>query len=1102
MANSTRPLPYPPTKPSRRPLHAPSQSTSSSTSTRRTSLPTLHLHPLSTATPASPHSPLPAHDNSENVNNDDLFNYSSLSSYTFGAASSTSRRDYESDSLSPLTTLSAPADRRDRGGAGDDHTPRPSISHPRNDDEDDEDEARRYNRAKMRAIDDGGRRPSLPTNLHSGSSGDEATCPSPGPSSTRDHSKQESQTSIDMDQDLSQDAGVIDTDVEYESGFDTASVHTFGMGRRGARGVVASRVWDLSDSEVESEGETHIPRSASSHAPSFFRTHPSDDDGSGQDSGEERQKGSGVEVRRGSLPAAIPARTPTSAGFAIDDFDLASRDREGSIATLRRPSRSVDDELRALNAGISIMGVLPPSPTDTRTVALDRSSGTTAQDTYAELDLAYIMDGITGGGPGSRRSSLSFVQPLSPPPKEKGKGKEKGKNKNKDKGKGKGKSEFDPNDFGSPSSLLDVAPWATDVTYPPRRPSTITISGDDTFAKGLREADPSYTNSRLEWSFIRDPTTGPLPDPIPGAKPAKHEIWRCEHIGKVVVDRISVLTSDTTRPPQQRLNVAHKVDPTSIGNRLGGPACIIHKHSKATAFSIFRSYGLLDHRRAKNPNDPSHIAHMTLPTSNSFLLAPKKVQEQYTNTKSTKMLSTHGLLEDRKPRPTPSRSREGSSRRALPERGAIPFGDPRAGRHIIDPKDLPTMLSSSPPGRTPSTSAATSLDVPRSSESSIPLITANQRPLKEVVSSREGSQSTILRPVQVQQVEEEESYSDSDLERQATRTSHAEAFATLDPVSLEQYRARNPMAVEKDVSVTNWIKQKFRQGGTPRPAQTNFVVDPINPPWMTLAPRGQQEEQDQVIKTLNTSFVDVGLLPSTRKKGAGIGRKGHSRNANVLTHVPDDALYMLLPLWPRETDSLIASKAPQEEETEPPEVANRLYLLVYYVPFERRDKKSGALVADVAAAKKRSRSSQRKGEYSSISRSIVLDSFRAIARLMSYDDLRGSGVRLPARGLAVTGPMEDAMRGIPPAKLRDVHQDDFVIAIYASRAAGRVEFLPDGLEKLGLCEPRTDSEEAYHPAMQVRESEELEPQPLTAIGRAAVEMAWLGCMALTNFQGY
>lgn len=53
----------------------------------------------------------------------------------------------------------------------------------------------------------------------------------------------------------------------------------------------------------------------------------------------------GSSVRRGSLPMAIPGAVPPGAG--------SGRDRESSIATLRRPSRSLDEEFRNMgfNAG-------------------------------------------------------------------------------------------------------------------------------------------------------------------------------------------------------------------------------------------------------------------------------------------------------------------------------------------------------------------------------------------------------------------------------------------------------------------------------------------------------------------------------------------------------------------------------------------------------------------------------------------------------------------------------------------------------------------------------------------------------------------------------
>jgi len=60
-----------------------------------------------------------------------------------------------------------------------------------------------------------------------------------------------------------------------------------------------------------------------------------------------------------------------------------------------------------------------------------------------------------------------------------------------------------------------------------------------------------------------------------------------------------------------------------------------------------------------------------------------------------------------------------------------------------------------------------------------------------------------------------------------------------------------------------------------------------------------------------------------------------------------------------------------------------------------------------------------------------------------------------------------------------------MIGLCVERNRG-VEFVPEGAEKLGLCldrvSPDPDSD-----------------APLSALGRAAVEMAWLGAVALMGF---
>jgi len=241
------------------------------------------------------------------------------------------------------------------------------------------------------------------------------------------------------------------------------------------------------------------------------------------------------------------------------------------------------------------------------------------------------------------------------------------------------------------------------------------------------------------------------------------------------------------------------------------------------------------------------------------------------------------------------------------------------------------------------------------------------------------------------------------------------------------------------------------------------------------------------------------LVPSTRpKSGAGIGRKGKGKNKDMLTQVPDDSLYMLLPLWPLETDPASAARE-RRQPTRGLDREQNLYLLVYYVPFEKGGEGN--------PVKKRSRSRSRKADHERHRPPPLFDArrgFKVVGRLIAHSDLNGSGIRLPVRGLSVTGSLAEAEMGIPPASLRDVHSDDFIIGACLDRS-GTIEFVPEGLEKLGLCVPRTEPSIQLHthPAMQTAEPTEevILPQPLTAIGRAAIEVAWLGCMALTTFYG-
>ena len=220
--------PYPPSKPTRRPAHThTSQPNASLSSTRRGSLPALHLHTSSQSTHTVSIAAPDMHENSENLN-DDLYSHLNLAAFSFGAPQ-------DADMPSPLS-VQAPSDGGHSNTTGStDRTPRPSISHTRDSgDSGGEDETRRL-RAKIRAIDDGRRRPSLPTNQITSDRPSTDDTPGPSSRSTPERSSSDSEAiasgnTSDVEFDPGNDSGVVDTDVELEGiAPDDASQRTFGL---------------------------------------------------------------------------------------------------------------------------------------------------------------------------------------------------------------------------------------------------------------------------------------------------------------------------------------------------------------------------------------------------------------------------------------------------------------------------------------------------------------------------------------------------------------------------------------------------------------------------------------------------------------------------------------------------------------------------------------------------------------------------------------------------------------------------------------------------------------------------------------------------------
>ncbi|KAG8746357.1 hypothetical protein FRC10_005346 [Ceratobasidium sp. 414] len=331
---------------------------------------------------------------------------------------------------------------------------------------------------------------------------------------------------------------------------------------------------------------------------------------------------------------------------------------------------------------------------------------------------------------------------------------------------------------------------------------------------------------------------------------------------------------------------------------------------------------------------------------------------------------------------------------------------------------------------------------------------------------------------------------------QHPRTSHAVAFDMLSDAELDH-------AGRRHVSFGERLRRAFGSESPPPP----MVTPPpsFSPPWLMMAPQSAKEEQLKQIRELHTAFRAVGLLtpPKAGSKDAQVA--GQTVNAikavrmphephladksamEILDDIPADALCMTLPLWQfrasaPQTDGF-ASLASVGHPT-----SEREYLLVYFVPLGAQPPATGT---NARMSKKRSRSNM--GHRTASSSNMLGSSaaaaaswakgrrtaFHVVARILTTTELCASGLRHPGTFVQsdltspATRPRSSAARAFPS-----------VIAMCNGTGTG-VEFVPEGLDRLGLCLPSFEwqSEAERFPG-------------LTPVGVEIVEMVWAGCVAV------
>ncbi|KAG0707126.1 hypothetical protein DFH29DRAFT_898604 [Suillus ampliporus] len=895
-----------------------------------------------------------------NSSSDNL--YSNLATFTFGeprtsASSSAYDSDDEApDAISPLTQIIT------RTGA--DRTPRPSVSAST---------SPKY----------------VSTFSSHPSQGPGRPASNPFPSSSRTSTSIRSRGIDHTDEESSEDPSSPDLyprRVLHRSRLlpDNVSQHTFGhlAVRYSTASIASSRSSSRASfrSELSSDEEVEIASYDGGSSPVTFAR-----DLDNIDENSPVFHRSFFEPRRGSLPMAIPGATSDA---------VSNRSREDSILTIRRPSRSLDDDL-ASHSGDDPAAVVPRSEPLTRGDfrSLEAQHQQEPDAWTAGFDLAYVLSRKSEGSIHSIRSAaqLSFLARNS-------------------------------TSTGEPSSSRPSNTWSTG-----RRPSAGT--GEDTWLKHVHDSATS------QWSFSKEKADaqpvpsvssvrhgrtsyGSIPINMDKAKrtmlPGSQEIWRSGHVGRYRVDRLvfKPSTADPAKAPQQRINVRHIPDPFLKGPKTGGPSSVIHKHSRATAFSIFRSYSLFQQKRGTSTQPGSRNIHMH--TSGGIMLAPKKVQEQYTSTKTTSKLNTHNLLEDgsRKVGGNGDKSRRAfleKEKRREKEKEEAKKAKAKAKEKKKEKKNE---RGSNPAESTESSTTTSSagsvvnashiISTPaRATTSKItfaPAIILSKSTTKSLPASGPSSPETSDHPSKKRL----ESDSSTPI---VSQTRSYQAFGTLDPNDIEHLRrAQKP---SDSSSLANRILRRFR-GVSSRPDSSAL---PAPPPWIN-------EEHVRVPHRPQQFLPHVGLLHTQpHKPGTKSSAKKRATAHDIFDYVPEDSLYMLPPAMTAST------------------------LLVWYVPFEDDGNKS-----DHPAKKKAKQSPSTSDPNAETNqKNVYLNTFHVNARLVGYDDLRGTGIRLPSDGLAITVeainyPTANAQESEAKAKTCTAEEQD--------------SFPTHGLTKLGLVPER------------------------------------------------
>ncbi|PVG00334.1 hypothetical protein CPB86DRAFT_701448 [Serendipita vermifera] len=644
---------------------------------------------------------------------------------------------------------------------------------------------------------------------------------------------------------------------------------------------------------------------------------------------------------------------------------------------------------------------------------------------------------------------------------------------------------------------------------------------EDPFMKMVEQLDPVFNRNRYAWTFKKIPTVKrPRPNETlrnaendedssaqekEGSKtPEKDQpeviTWSCQNVGQYGLWPGRTTANGEHRRPSVLYAISGE------GGKRRGPTYLIHKHSRCHAFSIFQGYQVTGQKILAShamllSNKAIQYSFATSPEHKTSK-KPQRPHEPYEDDPEVMKLQTHHLVEDDNDVPTTT--------------------PPRMRGHTIDasagtgsPRPSPMRHTSATPERTLSRKGSNDVlrQMPRAGPASFAPV-ENPYPQVPAYAEPEGSTATnsTITPI-------------------PKPTPHSVAFDAVDPTAIQHHQHQQALTRASSTRF-EWFKRAF---GTGRPVGTaprypshngapqQSIDSTYSPPWLLMAPQSVKQEEERIIQNLNDSFRAVGLIPPPKPRTpqpTPRARKTKPRSP-ILDSIPRDAMMMLMPLWIAEGGNAAGVSKHHVPMTE------RTYLLVYFVPFDSSLKStdSGRGSSKKRTRRDRDRSERKKSiaipsegtvlspteEEDTVAESMVSDqtqkkpkkcSFRVVARMLSYADVRECGIKLPRFGLAVHGSLSDALLGNPT--YHAVGENYSAVVAVCHGAEQGIELVTEGLDKLGLRKTAVssaDEQQIALAAMQMdreamEEEHEARQQPLTPIGKSVVEMIFAGCTSI------